>query len=236
MSSPTWMSSPSSGRRHEATRDNDEGGVATLVEEEVEEPIVIDVSQTPDEEKAEPYIEIYARREGEDRLVTSIEILSITNKTLGTPGRLKYLEKQSEILEGQVHLVEIDLLRGGAHVSAVPLWLAREKAGLFDYHVSIRRFDRPSEFLLYPIRLERKLPTIKIPLLPGDARCAAQPPVRLPARLRRRPLPPRRGLRRRPHRPTFDPEPAGLGRQDPREVVGAEAQHIVADKPQVDTA
>ena len=64
-----------SSRRHEVARDRDEGGVATLVEEEVEEPIVIDVSRTPDEEKAEPYIEIYARREGEDRLVTSIEVL-----------------------------------------------------------------------------------------------------------------------------------------------------------------
>jgi hypothetical protein len=81
---------------------------------------------------------------------------------------LRYLEKQREILDGQVHLVEIDLLRGGAHVSAVPFWLAREKAGVFDYHVSVRRFDRPGEFLLYPIPLERRLPTVKIPLLPGD--------------------------------------------------------------------
>ena len=74
-----------------------------------------------------------------------------TNKTLGSEGRQKYLEKQQEILSGQVHLVEIDLLRGGAHSSAVLLWLAREKAGPFDYHVSVRRFDRPGEFLVYPI-------------------------------------------------------------------------------------
>ena len=91
-----------------------------------------------------------------------------TNKTLGSEGRQKYLEKQQEILSGQVHLVEIDLLRGGAHSSAVPLWLAREKAGPFDYHVSVRRFDRPGEFLVYPIPLQRRLPTIRIPLLPGD--------------------------------------------------------------------
>ena len=91
-----------------------------------------------------------------------------TNKTLGSEGRQKYLEKQQEILSGQVHLVEIDLLRGGAHSSAVLLWLAREKAGPFDYHVSVRRFDRPGEFLVYPIPLQRRLPTIRIPLLPGD--------------------------------------------------------------------
>ena len=111
------------------------------------------VPQSPEEERTEPYLEIYARREGEDRLVTSIEVLSLTNKTLGSEGRQKYLEKQQEILSGQVNLVEIDLLRGGAHSSAVPLWLAREKAGPFDYHVSVRRFDRPGEFLVYPIPL-----------------------------------------------------------------------------------
>jgi hypothetical protein len=160
----------SSSRRRDSSGVSEEGGVATIVEveEEVEKPVVIDVSRTADEEQTQPYIEIYTRREGEDRLVTSIEVLSITNKTLRTPGRQKYLEKQSEILDGQVHLVEIDLLRGGAHTTAVPLELAREKAGLFDYHVSIRRFDRPRQFLLYPIPLEKKLPTIMIPLLPGD--------------------------------------------------------------------
>ena len=156
------------GGPREAVESGEEGGVATLVAEAEDEPIIVTIPQTPDEERTEPYLEIYARREGEDRLVTSIEVLSQTNKTLGSEGRQKYLEKQQEILSGQVHLVEIDLLRGGAHSSAVPLWLAREKAGPFDYHVSVRRFDRPGEFLVYPIPLQRRLPTIRIPLLPGD--------------------------------------------------------------------
>jgi hypothetical protein len=98
-----------------------------------------------------------------------IEILSPSNKTLGSEGRQKYLEKQQEILSGQVHLVEIDLLRDGAHTTAVPHWPARKKAGPYDYHVSIHRFDRPQEYLVYPIALERRLPVIRIPLLPGDA-------------------------------------------------------------------
>ncbi len=155
----------------EAVQSGEEGGVATLVAEAEVEPVIVAVPHPPDEERTEPYLEIYARREGEgeDRLVTSIEVLSPTNKTLGSEGRQKYLEKQQEILSGQVHLVEIDLLRGGAHSSAVPLWLAREKAGPFDYHVSVRRFDRPGEFLVYPIPLQRRLPTIRIPLLPGDS-------------------------------------------------------------------
>jgi Protein of unknown function (DUF4058) len=152
----------------EAVEGGEEGGVATLVAEAEEEPVIVAVAQQPREERTEPYLEIYARRDGEDRLVTSIEVLSLTNKALGSEGRQKYLEKQQEILSGQVHLVEIDLLRGGAHSSAVPLWLAREKAGPFDYHVSVRRFDRPGEFLVYPIPLQRRLPTIRIPLQPGD--------------------------------------------------------------------
>jgi hypothetical protein len=159
---------PSSVRRHEDVEGGEEGGVATLVAQAEEEPIVVTVPRSPDEERTEPYLEIYARREGEDRLVTSIEILSLTNKTLGSEGRQKYLEKQQEILSGQVNLVEIDLLRGGAHTSSVPHWLAKEKAGPFDYHVSVRRFDRPGEFLVHPISLPRRLPTVQIPLLPGD--------------------------------------------------------------------
>src|SRR5271166_1636341 len=59
-------------------REAAESGVATLVAEAEDEPIVVTVSQSPDEERTEPYLEIYARREGEDRLVTSIEVLSLT--------------------------------------------------------------------------------------------------------------------------------------------------------------
>jgi hypothetical protein len=51
----------------------------------------------------------------------------------------------------------------------VPRELVRSKAGPFDYHVSIHRFDRPQEFVFYPILIEQVLPSISILLLPGDA-------------------------------------------------------------------
>ena len=159
---------PVSARRHREMEGEEEGGVATLVAEGVEEPVIVTAASPPGEERTEPYLEIYARREGHDRLVTAIELLSPSNKALGSEGRQKYLEKQQEILSGQVHLVEIDLLRDGAHTTAVPHWPAREKAGPYDYHVSIHRFDRPQEYLVYPISVERRLPVIRIPLLPGD--------------------------------------------------------------------
>ena len=56
----------------------------------------------------------------------------------------------------------------GTHVTAVPRDIARDKAGPFDYHVSIHRFDRPDAYFVYPIRLENRLPVLAIPLLPGD--------------------------------------------------------------------
>jgi hypothetical protein len=72
------------------------------------------------------------------------------------------------MLDSQVHLIEIDLLRSGVHTTAVPLDAAIALTGCFDYHVSIRPFDRPNDFLVYPIWLVQRLPVVTVPLLPGD--------------------------------------------------------------------
>ena len=63
------------------------------------------------DEFREPFVEIYTRSDDGKRLVTSIEVLSLSNKTPGEQGRELYLRKQKEILAGKAHLVEIDLLR-----------------------------------------------------------------------------------------------------------------------------
>jgi len=102
------------------------------------------------------------------RLVTSVEVLSPSNKTVGNPGREQYINKQREVLGGEVNLVEIDLLRGGTHTTAVPHEEAVAKGGPFDYHVSVHRFDRPNDSFVYPSRLENPLPLLEIPLLPAD--------------------------------------------------------------------
>jgi hypothetical protein len=146
-----------------------EGGVAVAEEVELAEPVVIPVEMSEHDPFEEPFVEIHRRDGSDDRLVASIEVVSPANKTLGNPGRAKYLAKQGDVLAGQAHLIEIDLLRGGTHATAVPRELALEKAGPFDYHVCVHRFDRPNDFFVYPIRLEQRLPGIAIPLLPGDA-------------------------------------------------------------------
>jgi hypothetical protein len=140
------------------------GGVAVALTQATL-PLVINV---PHEEIVEKRIDVYARHEPEDRLVTVIEVLSPTNKTPGKQGLQRYRQKQQEVLASDVHLVEIDLLRDGHHATAVPEDLLRAKAGTLAYHVSIHHFDNLEDYFVYPIRLEEALPAIAIPLLPGD--------------------------------------------------------------------
>lgn len=127
-------------------------------------PVLVTV---PHDEQREPFLQIFARGGGE-RLVTTIEILSWSNKTAGSMGRELYLRKQREILHSDTHLVEIDLLRGGEHTTAVPRALAVKKSGRFDYHVCTHPFDKVEDFLVYPVCLRDSLPEIAVPLLPED--------------------------------------------------------------------
>lgn len=147
-----------------------EGGVIAVAEEvALDEPVAVAVETSEPEPFHESFVEVRRRHGSEDRLVTTIEVLSPANKTLGNPGRTSYRDKQREVLAGQTHLIEIDLLRGGEHTTAVPRDLAIAKAGAFDYHVCVRRFDQPGIYYVYPIKLESRLPGIVIPLMPGDA-------------------------------------------------------------------
>jgi hypothetical protein len=161
-------------REREAPRPGrGEGGIALAepvvhTELEAAQPVMITVEYGEPEEHTEVFLEIRELRSGEHRLVATIEVVSQVNKTPSHPGFSQYRAKQREILAGQSHLVEIDLLCNGTHVTAVPRSRARDEAGPYDDHVSVHRFDRPGEFLVYPIRLEQRLPVIAVPLLPGD--------------------------------------------------------------------
>lgn len=141
------------------------GGVAVATRTRTE-PLVFEVT---DDQRREPYVEIRTRlSDSGERVVTVIEILSLSNKTPGEKGRELYLQKQREVLTSPIHLVEIDLLRGGEHTTPMLRERLERKAGSFDYHVSVRRFDQPGRFFVYPWQLEIPLPEIAIPLLPGD--------------------------------------------------------------------
>lgn len=136
---------------------------ATSTLEMIEDrPIII---RMPSEEITEWHLELRYGG-GNERLITSIEVLSLANKRRRSEGRRLYLKKQREILRSEVNLVEIDLLRSGMHSTAVSLARLQAEAGPYDYHVCLHRFNEPEEYPVYPIRMQNRLPTIPIPLIP----------------------------------------------------------------------
>lgn len=114
----------------------------------------------------EPYLTIRSTDDGE-RLVTAVEVVSPANKRPGEDGRTSYQQKQGEYRLSRVNLVEIDLLRGGPHTTAVPLARLRAVAPDCDYHVSVMVAGSPRHFFVAPIKLTDRLPAVPIPLEPG---------------------------------------------------------------------
>ena len=71
-----------------------------------------------DEPQTWRHIEIVETGKG-GRVVTAIEFLSPGNK-VGSQAQLNYIRKQREFLNARVNLVEIDLIRAGNYVLALP--------------------------------------------------------------------------------------------------------------------
>jgi Protein of unknown function (DUF4058) len=143
------------------------GGTA-VADTEGDEPVLVEVWPL---EVHETYITILDRHAGQ-RLVTVIEMVSPTNKYAG-PGRDSYRAKQREVLHSQAHLVEIDLLRLGPHVLAVPEWAARDR-DTYDYLACVNRAAGQREkYELYFGHLRRRLPRVRIPLADNDPEVVA---------------------------------------------------------------
>lgn len=129
----------------------------------LDEPVLV---EAPALEIREPYIEILDRQSGM-QVVTVIELVSPTNKYAGS-GREAYLAKQREIRASTTHLVEIDLLRYGPHVLAVPQSRVANRFR-YDYLVSINRAQGSrSTFEVYPRTVRQPLPRIRTPLAGDD--------------------------------------------------------------------
>jgi hypothetical protein len=97
-------------------------------------------------------------------LVTTIEILSPYNKRSGKDSLGAYREKREQVLAARVHLVEIDLLRGGERpgmeLVAAPI--------ATDYILLVNRFGVQRLSEIWPVALNETLPLIPVPLLPPD--------------------------------------------------------------------
>jgi hypothetical protein len=115
-----------------------------------------------DEERRVPYLEIIYRETGD--VVTLIEILSPANKIGG--GREQYIQKQDDLLNSQVNLVEVDLLSG--QTSTFARLFEINSPHDWRYIISISRPQRRNRLEVYAIALKDRLPRCKIPLLQED--------------------------------------------------------------------
>lgn len=115
------------------------------------------------EQETQRRVEIIDVRGGGE-VVTVIEVLSRTNKTDGSQA---YRTKSRLCRQAGVNLVEIDLLREGAHIVAVPL---REISPhkMTPYLVCASRGGDPTLFSVWHIALLQRLPAIAVPLRPTD--------------------------------------------------------------------
>lgn len=132
---------------------------STAVAERADPPQILTL---PMVEMTEGFIEIRSVAPPK-RVVTVIEYLSPANKASGSIGRQKYLDKQSEVLQSTISLLEIDLLRQGAHTVAAPEDRLRE-FGAWDYLICLRRGQQPDTYEFWPIRVRERLPRVWVPL------------------------------------------------------------------------
>jgi hypothetical protein len=128
----------------------------------VEERVVI---YLPDEPATQTFIEIIDLGSGK-RVVTVIEVLSLSNKLPGE-GQDLYLRKRDELKQGSVSLVEIDLLRAGKRVLAIPAHRIPDSHRT-PYQVCIRRGWQSMAVELYRVALRERLPVIPVPLRETD--------------------------------------------------------------------
>ena len=129
----------------------------------VAEPLVFEIETEP---ITEGFIEI-RQRDGA-KIITVIEFLSPANK-IGGAGQRQYLDKQDEVLGSDASLVEIDLVRAGNRVLALPL----EKIPLENrqaYMACISPGWERNRRDLYIMPLRERLRRLPIPLRKDEKR------------------------------------------------------------------
>ncbi|ADG68269.1 hypothetical protein Plim_2443 [Planctopirus limnophila DSM 3776] len=101
-----------------------------------------------------------------DRLITTIEFICPEYKS-NTRRRLVFHERQEELLDAGVNLVEIDLVRAGEW-TMFPDEDFVPQVCRNPYRIIVVRAELPDEAECYEVKLSEPLPTIAIPLRPTD--------------------------------------------------------------------
>jgi hypothetical protein len=112
------------------------------------------------EEHRETFVEIYESRPAQ-RLVTTVEVLSPSNKRPNTPGWDLYQRKRQSAMLGGVHLVEIDLVRSGQRPPMLDPWPSSP------YTILVARALR-NVCKVWPVHFQSPLPRIPVPLAKPD--------------------------------------------------------------------
>ena len=120
-------------------------------------PASATVPVLPEEDVKLVTVQVRDRERGE--LVTAIETLSPVNKR--QPGLQAFREKRRELRRAGVNLLEIDLLRRGART------VQHDDMPATDYAVTLTRAGR-LRAEVWAAGLRDPLPTVPVPLLPGD--------------------------------------------------------------------
>jgi hypothetical protein len=118
----------------------------------------------------ETFVEIYLQ--GEERmLITSIEILSPSNKRPATEGWKEYERKRQAMLFGQCNFIELDLLRGGRKMPMRTRWPEAPYSLLVSWQM------KAPYCRVWPAHFNSPLPAIPVPLLypEPDLRLDLQP-------------------------------------------------------------
>ena len=99
------------------------------------------------------------------QLVTVIEFVSPTNKR--QPGLDAFRERRWELLQAGVHVAEVDLVRSGNWRQLMRPEVCPPEA-VSTYRVTIRTAGARPAGYLFPVSLRAPLPSVPVPLRPGD--------------------------------------------------------------------
>jgi len=152
---PDFSMSASRGRKKAPKKGN------TALAEPAGEAEPVTMRAFIQEEHREAFIEIYEASPGQ-RLVTSIEVLSPSNKRPGTEGWELYQRKRQSLLLGNVNLMEIDLLRGGQRMPMLDPWPDSP------YTLLVAR-ARAQLCRVWRAHYRRPLPIVSVPLAKPDS-------------------------------------------------------------------
>jgi hypothetical protein len=114
-----------------------------------------------DTEFRETFLEIREAKP-QHRLITTIEVLSPSNKRMDSPGWIQYSRKRQSLLTGYANLVEIDLLRGGQRMPMEDDWPDAP------YYLLVAHKEEAPRCRVWPAHFLRPLPELVVPLSRPD--------------------------------------------------------------------